>query len=329
MTATNIKVGVIGAGRWGKNIIRTFNELGVLAAICDTDQGVCKELAQEYPQATIHHKFDQLLADESLDAVAIATPAVTHVPLVLAAISANKHIFVEKPLATNSEQIGQLEQAANNYSKTIMVGHMLLYQPAISFIKTFLDTGKLGRVFSFRQVRRNLGTVREHENAMYSLGVHDIAVLQYLINDTPQRCQAVGQAINKPGVEDDISVHIRYDSGVRAHIHVTWMWPYKQRELMILGEHGALHYDELKQEVVWHKNTVVPTKKVDGAETVFTGVSEPLTLELAHFLDCIKTGKQPLSDLKQGVVVADILESITGQLSDESFRLQESSVSHY
>ena len=329
MSQSKIKVGVIGAGRWGQNIIRTFAELGALVAIADADKGVCKELANQYPDAKIYHTAKELLQDQDINAVAIATPANTHVDLVIAAIAAQKHIFVEKPLATNSEQITRLKQHANNYSKTLMVGHMLLYQPAIAFIKTFLDTGKLGRIFSLRQVRRNLGTVREYENALYSLGVHDIAVLQYLINKTPEKCHAVGQTIIRDTIEDDISVHIRYADGIRAHIHVTWMWPFKQRELMILGEHGALFYDELKQEVVWHKNTVTPEKKVEGSDVVFTGTSEPLKLELAHFLDCCHTGARPRSDLNQGIIVADILESISGQLSDERFRVQEPSNSHY
>lgn len=329
MSQTNIKVGVIGAGHWGKNIVKTFNELNVLTAVADADDGICKEIASQYPDINIYHSAQELLQDESIDAVAIATPAITHVDLVVAAIQANKHVFVEKPLATNSEQITTLEKHASDYNKTIMVGHMLLYQPAITFIKTFIDTGKLGKVFSLRQVRRNLGTVREHENAMYSLGVHDIAVLQYLVNETPEKCHAVGQAVIRQDIEDDISVHIRYQNGVRAHIHATWLWPFKQRELMVIGEHGSLYYDELKQEVRWFKNTVIPEKKVEGSDIVFTATTEPLKLELAHFIDCCVTGNQPLSDLRQGIIVADILETISGQLSDERFKLQQTSDIYY
>lgn len=319
------KIGVIGAGRWGQNIVRTFNQLGVLAAIAETSDELREVVCDEYQNAWCYASDDILFADDELDAIAIATPAVTHFNLACKALDAGKHVFVEKPMAMTLKEAKLLEQKVKDSGKILMVGHLLLFQSAIQFIKNFLDEGKLGKIISMRQVRRNLGTVRSEENAMYSLGVHDVAVLQYLIDAAPKSVLATGQAFIKDGVEDDVSVHIRYDNEVQAHIHVSWLWPMKNRELFILGENGALHFDELQQTVTWHKNTVIPEKQEQGSEVIFKGNNQPLVLELAHFIDCIKTGSTPISGIDQGVVVTEILQTISDQLTNERTKNAEPS----
>jgi len=319
------KIGVIGAGRWGKNIVRTFNDLGVLAAIAETSDDVRELVCEQYQDAWCYANEEILFGDDEIDAIAIATPASTHFEIASKALDAGKHVFVEKPMAMTLKEAKKLQQKVKDSDKILMVGHLLLFQSAIEFIKNFLSQGKLGKVISMRQVRRNLGTVRSEENAMYSLGVHDVAVLQYLIDGAPQSVLATGQAFIQDGIEDDVSVHIRYDNGVHAHIHVSWLWPVKNRELFILGERGALHFDELNQEVVWHKNTVIPEKQEQGSEVVFKGNNQPLTLELTHFLDCIKTGAAPVSDVEHGVVVTEILQTISDQLANERTKKSDSS----
>lgn len=329
MTPSTIRIGVIGAGRWGRNIIRTLSELGALAAVAESDPEACAIVAEQYPEVTCYDGFRALLDDDSIDAVVVATPAATHAAFALAVMDADKHLFVEKPLAMTKEEVQVLSREVQSFAKTFMVGHLLLYQPAITFIKSFIEAGRLGPLVSCHQVRRNLGTVREHENALYSLGVHDVAVLQYLINGTPVRCRSTGHCVMQSTVEDDVYAHIEYESGVKAHIHNSWMWPIKQRELMVIGEQGALHFDELTQTVTHHKNTVMPSRLEQGSEVVYQGSGQALTLEMAHFIDCIQSGKQPKSDYQQGLVVCDILNALQGQLVHERADVPESSHSHY
>lgn len=325
----DVKIGVIGAGRWGQNIVRTLHALGVLGAVADENPDIHHALTEQYPDVWVFAEHQHLLADEELNAIVIATPAHTHLALAQQVLAAGKHVLIEKPLALPGQNISELQRVAAASDKIVMVGHLLLYQPAISFIKSFIQTGKLGRLLSVHQTRRNLGTVREHENAMVSLGVHDLAVLQYLIGEVPVKCQATGQCVIRDDIEDDVTVHIGYESGVQAHVSVSWLWPQKQRELMILGDQGALHFDEVTQTVTLHRNTVVGKRKEEGSEVVYQGGGQALTLELAHFIDCIITGASPHSDLAQGVVVCELLGSIQRQLEHERKTVPETSVSHY
>lgn len=322
-------IGVIGAGRWGRNHVRTLSELGVLAAIADPSADIRDEMAKSYPGVTLYDHHQRMLSDPYIDGVVIATPVVTHALIALEAMAANKHVFVEKPLAMTPSELLELSQASAEYQKTLMVGHLLLYQPAIQFIRHFLESGQLGKVLSIHQVRRNLGTVRENENAMMSLGVHDVAVLQYLIGDLPIKCRATGQRVICAEIEDAVSVQLEYTSGLQAHIDVSWMWPVKQREMTIIGEHGALQFDELTQSVVWHNNTVIGGKREGGSETVFSDTGDVLTLELQHYIDCIQTGDIPNSDFQQGVMVCEILNTIEGQLAHERVKVPDSSHSNY
>lgn len=329
MTPSSIRVGVIGAGRWGQNIIRTLSELGALAAVAEKNADALDAVKAQYPGVKCYEGFQCLLDDPAIDAVVVATPAATHAAFALAVMDAGKHLFVEKPLAMTSDEVQVLSREVKRFDHVFMVGHLLLYQPAITFMKHFIDAGRLGRLISCHQVRRNLGTVREHENALYSLGVHDVAVLQYLIDDTPVSCRATGHCVVQKTIEDDVYSHIEYESGVKAHIHVSWMWPIKQRELMVIGELGALHFDELTQTVTHHQNTVIPEKREQGSEVVYQGGGQALTLEMAHFIDCIHTGRKPKSDDQQGLVVCDILNALQGQLVHERADLPEPSHSDY
>jgi len=309
-----IKIGVIGAGRWGRNIIKTLYELGALKAVAEQNPELRNQVQSLYPDVEIYESHLELL-QQDIPAVAIATPVFTHFDIAKDALNANKDVFVEKPMTVTAEESHKLIELANNKYKVLMVGHMLLYQPAIQFIKQFISANKLGRLYSLRQVRRNLGTIRTAENALYSLGVHDLAVLSFLVGEPVKEVQHTSQAIINENIEGDIALHITYESGTRAHLHVCWLWPIKERQLMILGEKGALHYDELKQTVTYHKRygNKDATVTDEGSEVVFEGSSQPLLLEMEHFIDCVIHRKTPLSPGSQGAEVVALIEAVANK----------------
>ncbi len=303
------KVAVIGGGNWGKNLIRTFYELGVLQAVAEANDELREGLAKQYSDITFYTSHEEVLAS-NIEAVAIATPVFTHFELAKQALQAGKDVFVEKPMTETEEGARVLKDLADSLGRVLMVGHMLLFQPAMSFIKQFIIDGKLGRVFAYHQTRKNLGTIRTRENALFSLGVHDVAVLDYLVGEEPMSVQSQGQQVTTKGVEDEVTLHIAYPSGVQAHLYLSWLWPYKERHLMVQGEKGALFFDELNAKVTWLKNhgNADATVTTGGAEVVFEGADKPLTLELQHFLECLETRELPRSHAEQGRRVVDIME---------------------
>jgi len=316
------KVGLIGAGGWGKNIARTLYELGALAGIAELRSELRAELRSQYPDVLLYPDHRALFHSD-VPAVAIATPAATHPTLVKETLEAGKHVFVEKPLAFSQSEAEELVDLARKRKKILMVGHLLLYQPAIRWIKDFLDSGGLGAIWSIHQERLNLGTVRTVENVLFSLGVHDIAVLLYLVGRAPQRIRALGQAVLQKDIEDDVHLHLEFSDGVQAHLHCSWLWPEKRRRLVVVGELGMLVYNEVDQTVVLHKKHVKPDLSIfdEGTGVVFKGHGEPLRLELEHFLECVSQGRKPLSDGETAIPVVAVLEEATRQL--EAMRMSE------
>lgn len=309
-----ITIGVIGAGKWGKNIIKTLFQLGALSGIAEANSELRNSIQAQYPTIPTFDSHQQLLASD-MAAVAIATPVFTHFEIAKEAILAGKDVFVEKPMTVNRSESDELVALALSKNKILMVGHMLLYQPAIQFIKQFIAEGRLGRLFSLRQVRRNLGTIRTQENALYSLGVHDLAVLNYLVDEPVVHSLSTGHAITTPQIEDDMSIHLTYQSGIQAHLHVSWLWPFKDRQLMILAEKGALHYDELTHTVTYHQRHGNSDASITdgGEEIIFQGSGEPLNLEMEHFIDCVLHRKTPVSHGQQGAEVVGLIESILSE----------------
>ena len=320
-TATTPTVAVIGAGRWGRNLVKNFHALGALGAIAETDPVLRATLAREYPTIPIYDGYSDILngKNHEIPAVVIATPVATHYALAKEAILAGKDVFVEKPMALSAEEAEDLERLAAQKDRILMVGHLLLYQPAIRFIKSYLDAGKLGAIYSLHQERLNLGRVRTVENALWSLGVHDVAVLLHLVGDKPSEVTAVGHRVLQPEIEDEVYLHLSFPGGVKAHLHVSWLWPEKTRRLVVVGSDGMLVYDELTQNVTLYRKTINPdlTNHDEGSEVIFKGGEEPLTLECRHFLDCVATRRKPISDGSNGVEVVRVLERATRALEVE------------
>jgi len=310
-----MKIGLIGAGRWGRNLARVLYDLDALGGIADVRPEIREELGHIYPDVSLFSNYQDLLASD-FPAVAIATPAATHFQLTKEALTAEKHVFVEKPLAFSKVEAEELVNLARDVKKILMVGHLLLYQPAIRWIKEFIDRDNLGSLWAIHQKRLNLGTVRTVENALFSLGVHDIAVLLYLVGQTPEKVLAWGQAVLQEGIEDDVHLHVRFPGNLQAHLHVSWLWPEKERKLVAIGEKGMLVYDELDQTVTLHRKGVAADLSTfnHGVEVVFRGEGNTLQLELQHFLECVDQGKQPLSSGESAIPVVEVLEEATRQL---------------
>lgn len=314
-----VRVAVLGAGQWGSNLIRTFHELGALAAVAEPDAARRSRVAEQYPDVITLSRPEDVWSSP-LPGIAIATPAPTHFELARQALEAGKHVFVEKPLTLTSKDAEELVRIAEERGRALMVGHLLLYQPAIRWIKQQIDMGLIGRVVSLHQERLSLGRVRTAENAMWSLGVHDVAVLLYLVGQQPVHLSASGHRVLQPEVDDDVKVEFFFVDGVRAHLHSSWLWPEKRRKLTIIGMEGMLVYDELVQTVTLHRKSVTSNlEAIDGgSEVVFVGEGEPLRLECEHFLDVVRTGRRPLSDGRMGLEVVRILEEAQKQLEQAS-----------
>lgn len=311
----NINVGVIGAGNWGKNLIRTFNQLNVLSAVAELKTELRNIIKEQYPKLTVYDNPKPLL-ESNIPAVVIATDAHTHYELAKEALCAGKDVFVEKPLALSAQEAKDLAALAQKTDRILMVGHLLLYQPAISHIKDYIAEGAIGKIAFLNQERLKLGRVRKVENVLWSFGVHDIAVLLYLAGEDPVNIEAIGQSFLQNDIEDNVYLHLTFPAGIRAHLHTCWLWPEQKRTLTVVGSQGMLVYNELEQKVTLHKKYIGSdlSQKDEGSETVFKGNIEPLLLECNHFLECVKQHRQPLSNAASAVEVIEVLEKAQQQL---------------
>ena len=304
-----MKVGVIGGGHWGKNLVRNFAEIGVLAGVADPVEGDRSRALEEAPGIELFANEKDLLA-AGYDAVAIATPAATHFGIARAALEVGLDVFVEKPVTLDAAEALELHELAEKREQVLMVGHLLLYQPAVNFITEFLRAGKLGQVYTLHQRRSKLGRVRSEENVMWSFGAHDVAVLLVLAGEAPDQIQAWGHAAITPGVEDDTYLHLEFPSGIKASLHNSWLWPRVERELIIVGEKGMLVFEEESSRVILHHKVVdgEGLHHERGEEILFEGSAQPLRLELEHFLECCQKRKTPISDGRNGFETVRVLE---------------------
>lgn len=308
-----MKVAVIGVGNWGKNLVSNLRSLGALAAVAEASPELRSGLAAQYPEVPLYKDHRPLLLESTITAIAVATPAPTHYTVVKDALLAGKDVFVEKPITLSTRDAQELVDLAQARGRVMMVGHLLLYQPALQWIKGYLDSGALGTLYSLHQERLNLGRARSVENALWSLGVHDVAVLLHLVGRAPSRIKVTGQPSLQPGVEDDVYLHLDFMGGIQAHLHTSWLWPEKRRRLVVVGSEGMLVYDELEQTVLLHRKGITPdlNNRDEGYEVVFQGHGEPLRLELEHFLARLEDRRPPLSDGSSGVEVVRVLEEAT------------------
>ena len=322
----SIKVGVAGLGYWGPNLARNFAAIGgcELAWLCDASQTACEKLARTFPSARVTADLQDLLEDPELDAVVLATPVPTHAELAVRVVSAGKHCFVEKPLATTAADVERAVVAAERAGKILMVGHLLEYHPAVDRLKELLDAGELGDLYYVYGNRLNLGKLRADENALWSLGAHDVSVVLALIGEEPVECLAHGSSYVRDGVEDVVFCYLRFASGAVAHLHLSWLDPHKERRLTVVGSKRMATFDDMQIEgklTVYDKGFDEDSRSwgeyiARSGDTFSPSVGnvEPLRLECEHFVQCIRTGQTPRSDGHSGLRVVRVLEQLQRSL---------------
>ena len=305
---------VIGCGYWGKNLVRNFWELGALHTVCDLTEAGRALAAEIAPQARIEDSIDAVLDDDEIKAVAIATPAETHFDLVTQALRAGKDVFVEKPLALTYEQGGHLVALARERDRILMVGHVLEYHPAILRLRELIRAGELGKIHYIYSNRLSLGKVRREENILWSFAPHDVAVILRLMGGMPFQVSALGGAYIQPNIADVTVTHLLFDNGVRAHIHVSWLHPFKEQRLVVIGSRRMASFDDVAKRLVLYDQRVdieqgqpVPVKG-KGEEVPFAP-DEPLRQECQAFLDAVATRQPPLTDGESGQRVLAVLQA--------------------
>ena len=309
-----MKIAVIGCGYWGKNLVRNFNQLGVLQTVCDlTPQGraTAAELA---PQAQIVADIGEAVNDPAVQGVVIATPAETHFDVVRQALQAGKDVFVEKPLALTYDQGAHLVQLAHRNARILMVGHVLEYHPAIVRLLELVRTGELGKVQYIYSNRLSLGKIRREENILWSFAPHDVAVTLRLMGGMPFQVIACGGSYVQPNIADVTITNLLFDNGVRAHIHVSWLHPFKEQRLVVIGSKKMASFDDVAKQLVLYDQRVdvregepIPVK--GQGELVEFSADEPLRLECQAFLDAIESRQPPVTDGVSGLRVLKVLQA--------------------
>jgi predicted dehydrogenase len=323
---TPIEIGVVGLGYWGPNLARNFAAIPGCRVrwLCDASEPARARLSQTFPSTKTAESIDDLLDDPELDAIALATPVPTHAELATRVAQAGKHCFVEKPLATSAADAERAVTAAERAGKVLMVGHLLEYHPAVCRLKSLIDSGELGEVLCIYGNRQNLGTIRKDENALWSLGVHDLSVILHLIGEEPSEAYAHGNAFLNPGVEDVVFCYLRFPSGIVAHLHLSWLDPHKERRLTVVGARRMATFDDMQLEgklTVYDKGFDEDVRSwgeyIARSGEIFSPHIpnvEPLRVECEHFLECIRSGATPRSDGKSGLRVVRVLEQLQRSL---------------
>jgi predicted dehydrogenase len=288
-------VAVAGLGYWGPNLARNFEELGALAALCDLEEDLRERYAARYPNVRVYSDYDELLRDDSIDGVVIATPVPTHYELAKRALAAGRHALVEKPPAMRASEMEELVALAESSSLVLMPGHLLLYHPGVRKLKELIEARELGGVLCVYGNRQNLGKIRKDENALWSLGVHDLSVVLYLLDEEPSEAIAHGRDFLNPGIEDVVFCYLRFPSNRIAHMHLSWLDPHKMRRITVVGREKMVVFDdmELDQKVTIYDKAPESAPTSYGEWLTRTGDvfspkipnDEPLRLECQAFLE--------------------------------------------
>jgi predicted dehydrogenase len=324
------RVGVVGLGYWGPNLARNFDKLpeAQLAWICDASEESRSRWAAAFPGARPTGDIEEMLADDSLDAVAVATPVPSHAELALRVLEAGKHCFVEKPLAQSVQDAERVVDAAAEAGQVLMVGHLLEYHPGILQLKELIDSGDLGDLRYVYSNRLNLGQLRQDENALWSLGAHDVSVILHLAGEEPYESRALGESYMRQGVEDVVFAYLRFPSGLAAHMHLSWLDPHKERRFTVVGSRRMATFDDMELE----RKVTVYDKGFDedfnsygeyiarSGDTHSYRISneEPLLIECRHFLESVREGVAPRSDGRSGLRVVRVLETLQRSLEESS-----------
>jgi len=321
-------LGQVGLGLWGSNLARNFGELARLEWLCDSSEEALGRARSRFPSARLTARFDDLLEDGKVDAVIVATPVPTHAELTRRALEAGKHVFVEKPMALTAAEAEEVVTLAEEDGLVLMPGHLLLYHPGVAKLKELVESGELGDVLYVNGNRQNLGTIRSDENALWSLGVHDLSVILHLLGEEPSEAWARGESFLKDGVEDVVFCYLRFPSGKVAHMHLSWLDPHKMRRMTVVGKQKMAVFDdmELERKVTVYDSAAEQALGSYGEWRTRSGDiysprisnEEPLRLECRHFISLVRGDGDPRAAMRDGLAVVRVLEQLQRSLSAES-----------
>lgn len=324
-----LHIAVVGCGYWGRNLVRNFHELGALHTVCDGSTAVEKDIRAQYPDVEFTRDYEAVLANPEIQGIVLSTPAALHFEMASQALRAGKDVFVEKPLALDVSEGEQLVELARTGSRILMVGHILQYHPAVRKLKELLASGALGRIDYIYSNRLNMGKIRAEENILWSFAPHDISVLLALLDEEPQSvgCEA-GYYVSRDVADVTLS-HFTFANGVRAHIFVSWLHPFKEQRLVVVGSRKMAVFDDTAAEkLVLYPHGVewkgrIPSAVKAKAEPVAIEASEPLKNECCEFLNCIESRRRPLTDGGEGLRVLRVLNSCQSAMENRVNRAQK------
>ena len=311
------QIALVGCGYWGKNLCRNFHALGALAAVVDATengQATARTLA---PDAQITNSLDEVLRNDQIQGIALATPAETHAELAIQAMRAGKDVFVEKPMALSISDAEAMQKVAHETGRILMVGHLLEYHPAVLKLRELIDSGELGKINYVYSNRLNFGKVRTEENVLWSFAPHDVAVILRLLGQSPIDISASGGAYLTKGIADVTVSNLRFSDDSRAHIFVSWLHPYKEQRLVVIGDQKMAIFNDVNpmgEKLCVYPQSVefdgtLPILKKEDAEFIEHANTEPLRQECAHFLECMKSRNKPLTDAQSGIEVLKVLHA--------------------
>jgi len=325
-------IAVVGCGYWGENLVRNFAELGALHTICDSNSEALNRLETLYPNVIREESLKPVLASKEIRGVVISTPAALHYSMAKQALLAGKDVFVEKPLSLIVEEGEELVKIAEEKGKILMVGHLLEYHPGIVKLKQLVDSGELGKLNYIYSSRLNLGKFRTEENILWSFAPHDISIILLLLNEMPQEVSAYGGSYLHQDIADVTITTMSFGSGVRAHIFVSWLHPYKEQKLVVVGSKKMAVFDDVssknklvlyEHQIEWIDRVPVPHQQ-EGIPIEFA-MTEPLKLECQHFLDCLESRCKPQTDGGSGLKVLQVLNACQMSLQGQGQSLPTAS----
>jgi len=322
-------VAVIGSGYWGKNLVRNFFELGALKLICDKNESILSTFKKKYEDIDICLALTDVLTKRDIDGVVIATPAETHFNLARESLLAGKNVFVEKPLVLHEEEGQELIALAEGKNRVLMVGHLLQYHPVFVKLKEMAANGYLGRINYIYSHRLNLGKIRREENILWSFAPHDISMILSLAGEEPENVLTTGGNYLHQKIADVTTTHMEFPSGLRAHIFVSWLHPFKDQKLVVVGDRKMAVFDDTQvwedklllypHEISWQNNIPVPTKA--DPQRVKISQDEPLRRECMHFIECISGCTKPITDGREGLSVLNILNVSQHSLNNHGCKI--------
>lgn len=330
-------IAVIGSGYWGKNLVRNYYNIGALKLICDKNPALLKQYKEQYPDVETCLALNEIISRDDIEGLVIATPAETHYTIAREGLLAGKHVYVEKPLVLDEKEGEELIELASTHNKTLMVGHLLQYHPVFARLKDLALSGELGKINYIYSNRLNLGKIRREENILWSFAPHDISMILALACEEPEYVHATGGSYLHRKIPDVTTTHMEFHSGLRAHIFVSWLHPFKEQKLVVVGDKKMAVFDDTMpwqdklllypHKIKWLSNVPFPEK--GEPERVEISEAEPLRLECEHFLHSFTNGHMPQTDGKEGLRVLKILNAAQRSLDSNGCNIEVStSTSH-